>query len=666
MRSLLNEEKELVPRGRTLRELELNLSQVGLIEAKSNLREDIFRRAFPCLDEADARRETVTADSLAEYQKYVRDSFIESIGGLPDMTAPLNAKTVRSQKIHGFILENIVFESRPHTYVTANLYRPVNLSGKVPAVLIPLGHTDEGKAFEEYQRVAQMLVHAGFIALTFDPIGEGERFEHYEKEIAFEPIQGCSGEHDLLDWKCKLTGESLIRYFVRDGMRAIEYLLSRDDVSEVAVTGHSGGGTQTSALMTVASHMLSAAAPCSYTTDKRAMYEYAKDPDNEMIWPGLLAKGIDYADIMAGMAPKPVMILSNSYDFFPREGTERTFEKIKKLWANVGAKTVPELARVDSAHSFTSGLAEAVTRFFSKNLLGHDADLTGFSYHRIEPDILNCTKSGQIVEEFSDLVTTQDLLNEREEKLRKDRMALPYDERRDRAIKWLTERVNTGRRPCPPHVRVDDDGVMAHYIFRRLVWKAEDGYVNNGVLLRDMRHGEKPLPTVIALWENGTEAIERHSVWIHRQCSAGRQVLIVDGAGVGSCAPNIQSNTFMDICWSTNYIINSELMDLGDSYAALRTYHAIAALGVVKDLPLPYENKFIFYGEGEFARYAKIAALLTDTPVIDNCDYQTYSEIVSEKYHDQTHTSDWIFPGILEVTDMNEIDGYLKDKNLLM
>lgn len=668
MRSIMNEGKELSPRGRTLRELELNLSSVALMEARSNLREDIFRRALPCLKAGDIRREkTDSPEKLKEYQKFVRDSFLDSIGGLPDMTTPLNARRVASREINGFIIENIVFESRPHTYVTCNLYRPVAQVGKVPAVFIPLGHTDEGKAFDEYQRVAQMLVHAGFIALTMDPIGEGERFEHYEKNIGFEPIQGCSGEHDLLDWKLKLTGESLIKYFVHDGMRAIEYLLSRDDVSEVAVTGHSGGGTQTSALMTAASHMISAAAPCSYTTDKQAMYECAKDPDNEMIWPGLVEKGIDYADIIAGMAPKPVMLLTNSYDFFPREGTERTFEKIKRLWAAVGADNLPELARVDTGHSFTTELAEAVTHFFAKALLGHDVDVSDFIYKRIEPETLNCTKTGQIVEEFPDLVTTQDITDEKATEQKKKRMSLPFDVRQEKAIKWLGDRVMSGRKPCAHHVRIDDEGVMAHYIYRRLVWKAENGYVNNGVLIKDMRHGDtEPLPTVIALWEDGTQAIERHSLWIHRQCASGRQVLIVDLAGVGTCAPNTVSNQFMDIGWSTNYILNSNLMDLGDCYAALRTYHAIAALSVVPDLPLPYENSFIFYGECEFARYAKFAALLTDTSVIDEQNYQTYTEIVTEKYHDQTHTSDWIFPGILEVTDMDEIDEYLKDKNLLM
>lgn len=673
MHSLYYEGKELQPRGRVLWEVEAGMKNLGMIEARDNLRQDVLRRALPALAEGDRRRAAVkTAEELAAYQKYVRDTFLESIGGLPSFDTPLRARTVASRIIEGpngrnFILENIIYESRPHTYVTANLYRPLLQEGPVPGVFIPLGHTDEGKGFDEYQRVAQMLVYAGFVVLTMDPIGQGERFEHFEKEIDYEPIQGCSGEHDLLDWKCKLTGESLVRYFIHDGMRGIEYLKSRPECSgQVAVTGHSGGGTQTSVLMTAASHLLAAAAPCSYTTDKQAMLECAKDPDNEMVWPGVVARGIDYADIMAGMAPKPILILCNRYDFFPWEGTDRTFGRVKALWEQVGG-VEPELKRVATGHSYSVELAQTVTRFFAKHLMGReDVDLSGFEYRRQEPEVLNCTASGQIVKEFPDLVTTQDLLAAKADELRRARLAKPKEVRRADAVEWLRARVETGRVPCEPHVRVDNEGVIAHYIYRQLVWRPQEGYVNNGVLLRDMRLDGKALPTVIALWENGTQAIERHSLWIHRQCAAGRQVLILDVCGIGSCEPNAVSNANMYIGWCTHYILQTNLIDLDDSYAAIRTYQLMQALRVVPDLPLPCADEFIFYGEGEFARYAKVAALLSGAKVLDDRNYQQYGEIVAEKYPDQTHTHDWEWPGILSVTDMDELDGYLEDSKLLL
>lgn len=664
MRSFFYEGEQLKPIGRVLWEVETRARNAGLAEARSNLHHDILRRAQAALEKGKARRESVhTEADLKNYQSYVRNTLIDSVGGLPDLTTPLNARTVRTQEVHGFILENVIFESRPHTYVTANLYRPVHQDGPAPGIFIPLGHTDEGKGFDEYQRVAQMLVKVGFVVLTMDPIGQGERFEHFETCIDYEPIQGCSGEHDLLDWKCKLTGQSLARYFIADGMRGIEYLKNRPEVTVVAVTGHSGGGTQTSLLMTAASHMLAAAAPCSYTTDKQAMYEYGKDPDNEMVWPGVVDKGIDYADIMAGMCPKPVMVLCNNYDFFPWEGTDRTFDQITELWKSVGAGAMPELCRVITGHSYSLGLAEAVTHFFAKHLMGHDVEIKDFEYHRLSPEVLNCTPEGQIVKAFPDLVTTQDYLTRAAKDLAAARAANP-NARKD-AKEWLADQIAAHRTPCPAHVRVDDEGVIGHYIYRHLVWRPQEGYFNNGVLLRDMRHGEDPLPTVIACWENGTRAIELHSTWIHRQCAAGRQVLVVDLAGVGSVEPNSVSNANMYIGWCTHYILQCDLIDLDDCYARTRTYQLMQAPKAIAELPQEFADDFTFYGENEFARYAKVAAFLTGRPVIDCQNYQQYGEIVTEKYPDQTHTHDWQWPGILKYLDMDELDSYLLSDNLL-
>lgn len=665
MRSFFYEGQELKPIGRVLWEVEARAKNAGYAEARSNLHNDILHRAMPAIEKGNARREAVRTEAdLHNYQSYVRNTLIDSIGGLPAMDTPLNARTVRTQEVHGFILENVIFESRPHTYVTANLYRPIRQDAPAPGVFIPLGHTDEGKGFDEYQRVAQMLVKAGFVVLTMDPIGEGERFEHFETCIDYEPIQGCSGEHDLLDWKCKLTGQSLARYFIHDCMRGIEYLKNRPEVTVVAVTGHSGGGTQTSVLMTAAAHMLAAAAPCSYTTDKQAMYECGKDPDNEMLWPGVVAKGIDYADIMAGMCPKPVMVLCNNYDFFPWEGTDRTFDRITTLWKNVGAETLPELTRVQTGHAYALGLAEAVTHFFAKNLMGHDVEIKDFDYHRLSPEVLNCTPDGQIVKAFPDLVTTQDLLTQTAADLQAARKANPNA--REDAREWLKDQVEAHHTPCDAHVRVDDEGVIGHYIYRHLMWRPQEGYFNNGVLLRDMRHGEKPLPTVIACWENGTSAIERHSTWIHRQCAAGKQVLIVDLAGVGSVEPNPLSNSNMYIGWCTHYILQCDLIDLDDCYARLRTYQLMQAKKAIAELPQEYVDDFTFYGDDEFARYAKVAAWLTGSRVIDCQNYQQYGEIVTEKYPDQTHTHDWQWPGILKYIDMDELDLYLESENLLI
>ena len=82
-------------------------------------------------------------------------------------------------------------------------------------------------------------------------------------------------------------------------------------------------------------------------------------------------------------------------------------------------------------------------------------------------------------------------------------------------------------------------------------------------------------------------------------------------------------------------------------------------------LPLEDSGEYAYYGEGEFARYAKIAALLTKKPAKTAGLYQGYGEIVLEKYHDQTHTVDWVLPGILRHLDMEDIDRCLREESLL-
>lgn len=687
MISLYNDGERLEPKGRVLWELEQKCWNMGIAETANNLHEDILKRAEASLKKGDERRDAVCdAATLKAYQQFVYDTFIESIGGLPPMDNPLNAETRKRQVITlptengewSFILESVIFESRPGEHITANLYLPTDAAEKaaaghpVPGVFIPLGHTDEGKAFDEYQRAAQLMCYAGMAALTMDPLGEGERFEHYEASIDFEPIQGCSGEHDLLDWKGKLVGKSLASFFVHDCLRGIEYLASRPEVDaeKIAITGHSGGGTQTSMLMCAGKDILKAAAPCSYTTDTMTLYRYAKDPDNEMVWPGTVAAGIDFVDIAACMAPKPVMFLTNAYDFFPREGSEATLAKLTELYKRVGAERMPRLLRTETGHSYTEWLAKETATYFSECLAGITPDVSAYRYTRLAPETLNATESGQIMLEFPDNNTVQmaleaELAKYEEERAEANKTEAGRKARRARAEKWLRDTASYGRIPCEPHTRSDYfEGVLAHFIYRPVYWRPSEGFFNNGVLIRDMRRGTEPLPVVIALWEDGTRAIERHSNWIHRQCAAGREVFIIDNSANGSCTVNPLCRSSMNISWSTHFIINTYLIQNGDSVAATRLYQAMTAPAAYNDLPFE-AKEFIYYGEGEYARYAKWAALLLGKRVSTVDSYQNYREIVTEKYPDQTHTLDWALPDVLKYLDLDEVDEYLKEDGLL-
>ena len=129
----------------------------------------------------------------------------------------------------------------------------------------------------------------------------------------------------------------------------------------------------------------------------------------------------------------------------------------------------------------------------------------------------------------------------------------------------------------------------------------------------------------------------------------------MDVAASGALLPSRVGSSSMYAGWSTMYILNAYLIQLGDSLFAMRTRQAVAAVRMLQGLPEADGQRLCLRGEGDFARYAEIAALVTGTRASTDEMYQPYEEIVRERYHDQTHTHAWIQPGALRHFDAPEI-----------
>ena len=140
----------------------------------------------------------------------------------------------------------MVFESQPRFYVTADLYLPDRscFQPPYPGVLIPCGHFNEAKAHDEYQSMGALLALNGMAALVFDPIEQGERLQSVDAEGRAQFLG--TDAHTLDDIQEIPLGQSVARYFIWDGMRAIDYLQSRPEIDRerIGCTGSSGGGTR--------------------------------------------------------------------------------------------------------------------------------------------------------------------------------------------------------------------------------------------------------------------------------------------------------------------------------------------------------------------------------------------------------------------------------------
>src|SRR6185436_10544577 len=181
-----------------------------------------------------------------------RRQILANIGGLPERT-PLNARTVGVIERENFRIEKIIFESQPKFYVTANLYLPKKGTGPFPAILFPLGHEAGAKSHEAWQHVLGSFATKGFVALAWDPISQGERVQFFDPDLRASRLTASTREHTMLGVQTLVTGDSIARYTIWDGIRALDYLVSRKEVDpeRVGVTGNSGGGTHTAYLAAI-------------------------------------------------------------------------------------------------------------------------------------------------------------------------------------------------------------------------------------------------------------------------------------------------------------------------------------------------------------------------------------------------------------------------------
>jgi alpha/beta hydrolase family protein len=191
----------------------------------------------------DRDREIAKLKSKSDWlkrQEIVKDKLVKMLGPFPERT-PLNTQITGSIKKDGYRVDKIIFESRPGFYVTGCLYIPDGISGKAPAVLNVIGHNQEAFRAPLYQVVIYNLVMKGIIVLAIDPPGQGENIQYYNPETKYSSVGYSVIEHCYFGNQCFLSGTSCAKYFVWDGIRAIDYLMSREDVDPGSLPGSKSG-----------------------------------------------------------------------------------------------------------------------------------------------------------------------------------------------------------------------------------------------------------------------------------------------------------------------------------------------------------------------------------------------------------------------------------------
>lgn len=477
--------------------------------------------AYELLDKEAAKVGKIkTKAQWQQRQKEMKAAIWNQIGAFPGKT-PLNAKVTSVVRKEGFTVENIIYESLPGYYVTASLFIPHQLQTPAPAILFCSGHSAQAYRRDVYQLPLQNLVLKGFVVLAIDPVSQGERLQYMNAQTGESEIGSSTKEHSYPAVQSFLIGQSTARYFVWDGIRGIDYLVSRKEVDpdRIGVHGLSGGGTQTAYISALDDRVL-ASAPCGYITGFKRLIESIGAQDGEQNFFHGIRSGIDHADFLEVRAPKPTLIMATTRDFFNISGTRDVYRRVKDLYSLYGAAGNLEMVEGDYEHGYERKIREGMYAFFQKHLKlpGSPVEL---QVDLLTEKELQKTPSGQISTSFPAFETVFSLNKKESEKLitaldkSRENAAVHRKKVPDSAVKY-----SGFRRPGP----------ISDPVFTGRIPKS--GYVIERYFLKG--EGEYPVPYLLFLPEkkSGKTIIYLHPEGKASEASGEIEALVNKGFSV--------------------------------------------------------------------------------------------------------------------------------------
>ncbi len=303
---------------------------------------------------------------------------------------PMPAPCPLQADIHGkldmgrYTIEKVSFVSMPGHYVTGNLYRPKNVSGKVPGILSPHGHWADGRFYDAF-------MDRNGAKVIFDQLANGAEFT---VDAARYPLQarcaqlaslGCVVFHydmlghadskaiphreGFLDAEAQLRLQSTMGLQTYNSIRALDFITSLPDVDvkRIGVTGASGGGTQTFILCAIDDRPAVAFPAVMVSTGMQGgcVCENCS----------LLRVGTGNVELAAMFAPKPLG-MTGAHDWTAELAT-KGLPELKKLYGLYGAEDkVAATVYTQFGHNYNGASGLVVYEWFNKHFnLGHSTPI---------------------------------------------------------------------------------------------------------------------------------------------------------------------------------------------------------------------------------------------------------------------------------------------------
>ena len=306
---------------------------------------------------------------------------------------PMPTKTPLNAVIHGkieggdYTVEKVYFESAPGFFVTGNLYRPKNIKGKVPGVLFAHGHWQDARLsletpekvraeiaagaeqFENggrsvFQSLCVQVARMGCIVWQWDTLSDSDS-KQFSRELVHQfakqrPEMNTAQNWGLYSPQAEAHAQSVMGLQTWNAIRGLDFLLGLPEVDaeRIAITGASGGGTQTMLLAAI-DERIKLSFPCvmvSTSMQGGCTCENAS----------LLRVDTGNVEFAALFAPRPQGM--TTADDWTKEMSIKGFPDLQKLYALYGAEDNIFLHRGEQfPHNYNAVSRSAFYTFLNKH-----------------------------------------------------------------------------------------------------------------------------------------------------------------------------------------------------------------------------------------------------------------------------------------------------------
>lgn len=532
----------------------------------------------------------------------------------------------RHQQLGPLNISRLQYQSAPGVKVPALLYQRADQVGQQPGLLFLCGHENDGMYNARYQQVCQLLALQGLVVLCPEVAGQGERCIP-----GFRP----TAAHDTAGLFAHARGQHLLGLLMRDAIRGLDVLSSLPGVDDkrLMVSGNSGGGLQSMALALL-DPRVQAAAVGTFLSSQGAIFASGKAQDAEQVWPGSMTNdlAIDHGDLMAAMAPKPLLVLAAQGDFFPIAGLFDSIKTATQAYVALGAEDKLELYPQDTTHQYTMQMALAVGDFTRRHLgLGYvKPEIAPKALHWLDADPAVAQKAASPADWQANGLVLGDVSFAGDINLLRLQDSL------------------AGFLDKPEPITLGAQTTWQGLCCQQVLYSA--GGMKASAFLIKQPDEQKLQHCRMLLLPKGSKEAFAHLEAIRSFVSQGEAVLLADLPGQGTGQPAPINERPMLPQFGTLYFLNSHLLSTGQSLAGLRTAAVIQLAAWAREtLKVPVS----LYGLGREQIYAHYAAAFDPSLVVEDAPGIKPFDLAKQLLTDQAQQSLWpyVLPGIFEQID---------------